>query len=939
MGLVLISIFLSLHNYLLFHTLVELLAIIVAFSMFQIAISTQDIYKNDYFLFLGIAYLFVGGVDLFHTLAFKGMGVFPGRDSNLPTQLWIIARYMESLSLPTALIFLRRGLRPRIAFGAYALLTTAFLASAFRGVFPACYIEGVGLTPFKIISEYIIITIVIGTMTLYFKNKDKFHPKVFPLLVGSLLFTAGAEMSFTLYVDVYGFFNMLGHIFKLASFYLIYTALIALNVRDPQKMLFFELGREKERSQELNRKLAKEIDRMVRTEKNLKKSTRALNVLRKCNRAIIKAQSKEELFREICDLIVETGEYTLAWIGRAEDDKRKTVTPMAKSGEDKGYVDKIDVVWSDTDKGYGPTGKAIRTGEPCAIKDVSIDVGFSPWRPHAVQRGYVSIISIPITINGDVYGALTIYSPTKNAFDHDESELLMELANNLSYSLKVFKKQENRRRAEEELLKSEEKFRKLFHNANDMFFLSEIGKDPYSGRFIEVNDIAQINLGYTQEEFSRMSPSEIFCDIGGAGGFQASHRELRSRKQMLTEGSLQTKGGKKIPVELNTILFMLSGKEVAMAIARDITERKLTEERIRFLSFHDSLTGLYNRAYFEQELERVDSMRHFPVGLIVADVDGLKVINDTFGHEAGDAHLRLAGEILKENFRESDIVARIGGDEFGIILPHTPEKSVSNAYRRVRSKIKEYNSQNPGLPLSISLGYAVKRDNLKTMAMLFREADKNMYRQKVFQSPHAHNILLQKIIRSLERKDVYRQDRIQRLHNLISAAAGYMNLPQDSKRNLYLLANYQDIGIIGVPDKLLEKKELDDRDRKIYQDHCKNGYNILQSAPNLAHIAGHVLRHHERWDGQGYPLGLKGDKIPLECRVLSIVNTYENITCSPGCGGLGLSHEEAVELIKDGKGKEFDPALVDKFIEALETKKICDETPKVMDGDEVSGID
>ena len=172
-------------------------------------------------------------------------------------------------------------------------------------------------------------------MTLYFKNKDKFHPKVFPLLVGSLLFTAGAEMSFTLYVDVYGFFNMLGHIFKLASFYLIYTALIALNVRDPQKMLFFELGREKERSQELNRKLAKEIDRMVRTEKNLKKSTRALNVLRKCNRAIIKAQSKEELFREICDLIVEaSGEYTLAWIGRAEDDKERLL-PHGKIWEDK----------------------------------------------------------------------------------------------------------------------------------------------------------------------------------------------------------------------------------------------------------------------------------------------------------------------------------------------------------------------------------------------------------------------------------------------------------------------------------------------------------------------------------------------------------------------------------------------------------------------------
>lgn len=253
----------SLYNYLLFHSLVELFSIIVAALIFTITWNTRDKIENNYLLLVGIAFLFIAGLDLIHTLAYQGMGIFPHQGSNLPTQLWISARYVEALTLLIAPLLLYRDKidisYPMIAYGTGF---TLILLSIFGGFFPTCYIEGVGLTPFKIISEYVI-SIILG-FSLYFlyRYRERFKSYVFQLLAISIILTIGSEIAFTFYISVYGFSNLVGHFFKLISFFLIYQALIATGLKEPFDLLYREVKKREDKLEKSKKRVELERDRL-----------------------------------------------------------------------------------------------------------------------------------------------------------------------------------------------------------------------------------------------------------------------------------------------------------------------------------------------------------------------------------------------------------------------------------------------------------------------------------------------------------------------------------------------------------------------------------------------------------------------------------------------------------------------------------------------------
>jgi PAS domain S-box-containing protein len=268
----------TLYSYLLFHSLAEMFSIIVACGIFMLAWNSRRFTDDDYLLFLGIAYLFIGGLDLIHTLAYKGMGVFQEYGANLPTQLWIAARYVESLSLLIVPFLLGRKLRTHLIFFAYGLVLSLLLGSIFFWhVFPDCFIEGIGLTSFKISSEYIISLILFAAIAMLFKKRLAFDGGVLRLLIASIVVTIGSELAFTLYVDVYGLSNLVGHYLKLISFYLIYKAVIETGLTNPFALLFRNLkqsekslqkayGELEQRVKERTAELAKandEINRMM----------------------------------------------------------------------------------------------------------------------------------------------------------------------------------------------------------------------------------------------------------------------------------------------------------------------------------------------------------------------------------------------------------------------------------------------------------------------------------------------------------------------------------------------------------------------------------------------------------------------------------------------------------------------------------------------------
>ncbi len=231
-----------LYSYLLFHSLAELFSIVVACCIFMVTWNSRKFLDNNYLLFIGIAYLFIGILDMVHTLSYKGMGVFEGYGANLPTQLWIAARYMESATLLIAPLLMARRFKSNPVFYGYLFLTALLLTTIFYGnIFPDCFVEGSGLTPFKKISEYIISLILTGAMIFLFQKKSEFDQNIFALLYISIVLTIGAELAFTFYVSVYGLSNLVGHYLKIISFYLIYKAIIETGLRKPYAVMFKNL--------------------------------------------------------------------------------------------------------------------------------------------------------------------------------------------------------------------------------------------------------------------------------------------------------------------------------------------------------------------------------------------------------------------------------------------------------------------------------------------------------------------------------------------------------------------------------------------------------------------------------------------------------------------------------------------------------------------------
>jgi diguanylate cyclase (GGDEF)-like protein/PAS domain S-box-containing protein len=351
------------------------------------------------------------------------------------------------------------------------------------------------------------------------------------------------------------------------------------------------------------------------------------------------------------------------------------------------------------------------------------------------------------------------------------------------------------------------------------------------------------------------------------------------------------------------------------SVGRDITGRKEAEDQLNYLSTHDALTGLYNRRYFEEQMSLLENGEYDPVGLVMCDVDGLKIVNDTLGHEKGDLLLKTVANLINQCFRKNDIVARVGGDEFAILLPETSEDTVKRTLERIRKKVQDYNENVSELPLSISIGYAVRTSPEIAMSSIFEEADNNMYREKLHSRLSARSSIVHTMMRALEARDFITEGHADRLQVLVARMAQALELSDRIVNDLRLLAQFHDIGKVGVPDSILFKEgPLSKAEYSIMKRHCEIGHRIALSAPELVIIADWILKHHEWWNGKGYPLGLEGEDIPLECRILAIADAYDAMT-SDRPYRQAMDHEQAIDELKRYAGIQFDPELVELFLE------------------------
>ncbi len=356
-----------------------------------------------------------------------------------------------------------------------------------------------------------------------------------------------------------------------------------------------------------------------------------------------------------------------------------------------------------------------------------------------------------------------------------------------------------------------------------------------------------------------------------------------------------------------------------LLILANITPIKEKENQLYFQSYHDKLTGIYNRLYFEEELIRLNTKRQFPLSIIIGDINGLKLINDAYGHDKGDEVLKKIADLLKKNLRHEDILSRWGGDEFAIILPKTDKQDAIKIISRIKESCLDHSTST--MPLNISMGFAVKKNSRKKINDIIKQAEDIMNEYKLLENESARSSIILSLKKALEERDYETEEHAMRMASLSLLLGNKLKLNYNELNELKLLAILHDIGKISISDNIILKPgKLTPEEWEIIKKHPEVGYRLAKSSRDLEQIATGILYHHERWDGKGYPEGLKGKKIPVISRIVSIADAFDAMT-NDRPYRKALSRCVAIEEIKREAGAQFDPDMAKLFIEILASGK------------------
>ena len=459
---------------------------------------------------------------------------------------------------------------------------------------------------------------------------------------------------------------------------------------------------------------------------------------------------------------------------------------------------------------------------------------------------------------------------------------------------------------------------KLVERESYLSTILETTKEGFSilemnGNIVEVNDAFCEMTGYDREELLSMNIRSI-DDKFGSEGISNNIRQIIEDGSTMLDTIHRRKDGSTNNVEVSVTLLD-KDKRLMVCFTRDITERKLEMKEKESLSYLDHLTGLFNRRYLEKELRRLDNSSSLPLAVLAIDVNDLKLTNDAFGHLGGDDLLREVGNVLRRSCRDGDILGRAGGDEFAIYLPKTNREAAERVKERILREASEARVE--PMVLSLSVGIAIKTEVSQNIADIIREADNSMYHDKVQFARMRKQAALDKFLSIIFTKTPYEKLHAERVAQLGFALAKEAGLSDDRLVGFKEAAYMHDIGKISISESILNKPDkLTLAEWDEIKHHPAIGYRILKGVEGYSFHARAILYHHERWDGMGYPMGARGDRIPILSRILAIADAFEAMTADRPYRGR-MSVEAAVQELRNNAGTQFDPELVEVFIEKV----------------------
>lgn len=477
-----------------------------------------------------------------------------------------------------------------------------------------------------------------------------------------------------------------------------------------------------------------------------------------------------------------------------------------------------------------------------------------------------------------------------------------------------------RKKAQMELFLKKEAFQSTLLSVGDGIVSTDV-----EGNILVLNPAAEKLIGwkYTEakgkkvDEVIRLIYPESREPVLWESSIDFINKEAKDKERVLL---LVSQSGEELTIFENiTPVNKPNGETTGFVMVfRDMTELFEKQKKIQYMSFHDELTGLYNRRYMEDAMRRLDTYRNFPFAIMMLDLNNLKLTNDVFGHEMGDSLIKKTADFLRDIFRADDIISRIGGDEFCILMPKTSVEAAQIVKQRIKNTSENY-SVGP-LRVSIAAGCAVKTEETEKIEDILRDADTNMYEDKQANRQKVKSDTIERFINTNREKSEAEQKHNERVGILAAALYEALGKSETEISAFRKTVQVHDIGKIVIPVELLNKKEaLNDDDWDLLKRHSYLGYQILRVLKEQEAFAEAVLYHHERIDGNGYPEGLKGDAIPLESRVIAVADAFEAMTADRPYRK-AMIKEQAVAELRRNAGTQFDAALVEIFIDKVLVK-------------------
>jgi len=492
-------------------------------------------------------------------------------------------------------------------------------------------------------------------------------------------------------------------------------------------------------------------------------------------------------------------------------------------------------------------------------------------------------------------------------------DLLDLLPGTLRRLLHNLEMEEKLQAAEDALYRNEEKFRFLIENIDDVIWLLD---ENLKTEYVSPS-VARV-LGYTPEEWSqklindKVTPSSFEMLLSALKEDLRMNGNAREINDRFFSGEIEYlhKDGSIVWMDCRIRVIRDEAGTINnfYGVARDITEQKKAREKITHMNYHDRLTDLYNRYYIEEKMSKYEDSSYFPISVVMADLNGLKLVNDTFGHEKGDEMLIGMVNILKGICKSKDVLARWGGDEFVIIMPCTSTEEADAVIKEVSSQC--VNSKLGRHSVSVSLGYACKDNHSVSLVNVIREAEDDMYKQKLTESRSTKNAVLQALLNILAEKSYETEAHTRRMQAMAREIGIRVDLADKELNRLNLLITLHDIGKINISEEILTKRDSLTADEwEQIKRHPEIGYRIAKATEEFEHVAEEILAHHEKWDGTGYPRGLKKEEIPLLARITAIADAYE-VMSNGRPYKKAMSSEEIMKEFIRCSGTHFDPALI-----------------------------